>query len=119
MKHKFRVGQRVDYHAVIGGPLTLVTKIRSGPHRIPSCPGEDLWMIEGRPGVISEKALEKHIERCILCKNRLWKPKDPKRTQHWLHNGETGPAHVGCINALHHPSGDPDMERLHRGEVER
>lgn len=55
---EFHVGDIVDYHSVIGGPVTLPkTKISDGPFSIPSVPGQIMWMIPGISGVVSERAL--------------------------------------------------------------
>lgn len=50
---RFQVGDKVDYREVKVGPVTLAgVRIRSGPHRIPSMPGVDCYMLEGKAGVV-------------------------------------------------------------------
>jgi len=57
MSTGFKVGDLVDYHAVIDGPVTLAcVRVRGGPFRIPPHKGR-LYQLEGKPGVVCEEAL--------------------------------------------------------------
>ncbi len=55
----FCLGDRVNYHAVVGGPITLrSTVILGGPYQR----GDHVsWRIEGKPGTIDEAALSKVV----------------------------------------------------------
>jgi len=48
-------GARVDYHAIIGGPVTLANAVvRMGPYRI--CDHWSVWL-EGKPGGVCVEAV--------------------------------------------------------------
>lgn len=53
----FAIGTRVNYHAVVGGPVTLPdTVITGGPYKRSD---HTSWRIEGKPGTIDEAALSR------------------------------------------------------------
>lgn len=55
LQKKLHVGARVNYHAIVGGPITLPnTVITGGPYERGD---HRSWRIEGKPGTIDEAAL--------------------------------------------------------------
>lgn len=50
-----RIGQRVHYHAVIGGPVTGTYEVAFGPWQIDS--GHWVAKLKGKPGCVSVQAL--------------------------------------------------------------
>lgn len=59
----FKVGDLVDYHARIGGPVTLANAaIADGPFELPSTPGARTWKLKGKAGVVAEESLSPAAE---------------------------------------------------------
>lgn len=52
---RFKKGTPVNYHSIIGGEITMTTKIREEPWALPS--GETVCMIQGKAGAVSLRAL--------------------------------------------------------------